>query len=174
MACVGRWQNRTQPQRPRPAFSLDRETRSVYRRAACAPANKCLKARLRHDAAYTFQRVQRAHHRRILCAYGARVVAYSQSLRRDQFRPWRVPGDRRLSRLHAYTVYRLLGRAGGRACADRDLRSDHRACADPSALWPRPAIQPAAHLRPCLHVRRRHPLHLGTADPALLGPRLGC
>ncbi len=42
-----------------------------------------------------------------------------------------------------------------------------RARADPPALWPRPALQPAADLRPRLHDRGRHALHLGRAKPAL-------
>ena len=64
----------------------------------------------------------------------------------------------------AYTLiplYRLLGRAGGRAGPDGGPRPRRRARADPPALRPRSAVQPAADLRPRLHPRGRHALHLG-------------
>ena len=133
----------------------------------------CADCRLPHDAAPPLQSVQRADHRRVLCADGARPVADPQSLRRDQFRPWRIPGDRRLSRLHADPVYRLLGRAGARAGADGGPRPRRRARADPPALRPRSALQPAAHLRPRLHPGGRDPLHLGRGKPAFPS-RPGC
>ena len=46
-------------------------------------------------------------------------VADPQSVRGDQFRAWRLPGHRRLSRLHADPLSRVLGRAAARAAADR-------------------------------------------------------
>ena len=136
-----------------------------HRRAACSRARG--QEVNKHDATHSLQCLQRADHRRVLRADGARPVAHSQPVRGDQFRPWRLPGDRRLSRLHAHALHRFLGRAGGRAHPDRDLRPDHRALSDPPAVRPRSALQPAADLRACLHVRGRHPLHLGGADPAL-------
>ena len=52
-----------------------------------------------HVSSRPLQRVQRSDRRRLLCADGARPVAHPQPQRRHQFRPWRLPGARRLSRL---------------------------------------------------------------------------
>ena len=118
------------------------------------------------DAASPLQRHQRADHRRLLRADGARPVAHPQSEQRHQFRPWRLSRHRRLHRLHDHALCGLLGRAADRAAADGDHRPRRRAGADPAALRPRSALQPAAHLRPRLHHRGRHPLHLGRAGQA--------
>ena len=79
---------------------------------------------------------------------------------------------RRLSRLYADALYRLLGRAAARAVPDGAHRPRGRARADPPALRARSALQPAADLRPRLHLRGRHALHLGRAEPALSDSRL--
>ena len=116
------------------------------------------------------QRHQRADHRRLLRADGARPVADSQPEQRHQFRPWRLPRHRRLYRLHDHALCRLLGRAADRAASDRADRACRRTRADPAALRARSALQPAAHLRPRLHHRGRHALHLGRAGQAVHGP----
>ena len=67
---------------------------------------------------------------------------------------------------------RVLGRAAAGAGVDGAARPRGRTRADPPALWPRSALQPAAHLRPRLHARGRHALYLGPGDAAVLGAGL--
>ena len=68
----------------------------------------------------------------------------------------------------AYTLIPYLGFWGALAVAPI-LTAAHRPCcrarADPPALWPRSALQPAVDLWPRLHARGRYPLHLGTRGP---------
>ncbi len=64
----------------------------------------------------------------------------------------------------AYTLMPFIGFWGALAVAPLLTATDRparRAPADPPPLRPRSALQPAADLRPGLHARGRHPLHLG-------------
>ena len=64
----------------------------------------------------------------------------------------------------AYTLIPYVGFWGALAIAPvltAAHRPPGRARADPPALWPRSALQPAADLRARLHARGRHALHLG-------------
>ena len=69
----------------------------------------------------------------------------------------------------AYTITPYVGFWGALLIAPpltARHRSPGRARADPPALWARSALQPAADLRPRLHHRGRHALHLGRAGQA--------
>ena len=137
-----------------------------------AVGGKSIDVVVEYDPAHSLQCLQRSDCRCVLRADGARSVAYPQSVRRDQFRPRRIPGDRRLSRLHTCSLCRILGRARHRADFDRLYWHYRRARADPPTVRARSVVQSAADLRACLHHRGRHALHLGRAEPAVSGPRL--
>src|SRR5487761_2109267 len=125
-----------------------------------------------NDPTDSLQCVQRADRRRFLCAHGPRPLVDPQPFRRHQLRPWRIPRHRWLPRVCADSVRRLLGRPVDSAVPDGLPRLDRGALVDPSPLWPRSALQPAAHLRTCLHLRGQHALHMGCAERPLPGARL--
>ena len=150
----------------RDASSCNAATRAARRCCAVLPSDHD-----RDDPASCLQRHEWTDHRRVLRADGARPVAHPQPQQRDQLRPWRLSRHRRLHRLHDHAVRRLLGRAADRAAADGHHRPGRRAGADPAALRARSALQPPADLRPRVHHRGRHALHLGRAGQA--GDRSG-
>ena len=126
-----------------------------------ATINKCST----HDATHPLQRLQRPHHRRLLCADGARAVADPEPVAASSTSPmaasWPsapISPTRSIpyvgfwgALIVAPVLTALIGLIIERVLIRRALRA-------------RSALQPAADLRPRLHVRGWHALHLGRAD----------